>query len=64
MKKNKVLMTVSVFLMVSSLILIICTLNGVIEGTKNDAVVYGMLFVAGGFFVFHNIRKLRELEEG
>ncbi len=64
MKKNKVLMTVSVFLMVSSLILIICTLNGVIEGTRNDTVVYGMLFVAGGFFVFHNIRKSRELEEG
>jgi hypothetical protein len=52
------------FLMVSSLILIICTFTGVIEGTRNDAVVYGMLFIAAGFFVFHNLRKMRELEEG
>ncbi len=63
MQKNKRLMILSGFLMVSSLILIICTITGVIEGARNDTVVYGMLFVSGGFFVFHNLRKLRELEE-
>ncbi len=56
-------MMMSAFLMLSSLILIICTFTGVIEGTRNDTVVYGMLFVSGGFFAFHNFRKLRELEE-
>ncbi len=63
MQKNKRLMMLSGFLMVSSLILIICTFTGVIEGTRNDTVVYGMLFVAGGFFVFHNLRKMQALEE-
>ncbi len=64
MQKNKMLMMLSGFLMVSSLVLIICTFIGVIEGTRNDTVVYAMLIVAGGFFVFHNMRKMRELEKG
>jgi hypothetical protein len=50
------------FLMVSALILIICTFTGVIEGTGNDTVVYFMLFVAGGFFFFHNLRRMRALK--